>query len=128
VVTAADTFGTPTNRVNELWQTDFTYIKIQGWGWYYLSTVLDDFSRYILAWKFTSTMAACNGLDTLELALKTQGSSTGRCAIGLGCFQTTDQRIASRSCSSIWRRKTSSRRGAPLHPMTPSKIERITGP
>ena len=44
--------------MNELWQTDFTYFKIQGWGWYYLSTVLDDYSRYILAWKLTATMAA----------------------------------------------------------------------
>ena len=24
-------------------RTDFTYLKITGWGWYYLSTVLDDF-------------------------------------------------------------------------------------
>jgi transposase InsO family protein len=58
LVTAADRFAQPTRRVNELWQTDFTYFKIQGWGWYYLSTILDDYSRYILAWKLTPTMAA----------------------------------------------------------------------
>jgi transposase InsO family protein len=34
-----------------MWQTDFTYFKIIGWGWMYLSPVLDDFSRYIIAWK-----------------------------------------------------------------------------
>jgi transposase InsO family protein len=32
-------------------QTDFTYLKVIGWDWYYLSTVLDDFSRYIVAYK-----------------------------------------------------------------------------
>ena len=50
VVTAKDKFQHPTQRVNELWQTDFTYFKILRWGWYYLSTVLDDYSRCILAW------------------------------------------------------------------------------
>jgi transposase InsO family protein len=24
---------------------------VVGWGWFYLSTILDDFSRYIIAWK-----------------------------------------------------------------------------
>ena len=46
---AADRFANPTTAPNQLWQTDFTYLKVIGWGWFYLSTVLDDFSRYILA-------------------------------------------------------------------------------
>ena len=49
VIKAADSFRTRTTRHNEMWQTDFTYFKIIGWGWMYLPTVLDDFSRYITA-------------------------------------------------------------------------------
>jgi putative transposase len=37
-----DEFKDKTLRVYEMWQTDFTYFKIKGWGWYYLSTILDD--------------------------------------------------------------------------------------
>jgi transposase InsO family protein len=48
VLSAADEFRHKTQRVHELWQTDFTYFKVLGWGWYYLSTVLDDYSRYII--------------------------------------------------------------------------------
>ena len=36
-------------------QTDFTYLKVIGWGWFYLSTILDDYSRYIIAWKLCTT-------------------------------------------------------------------------
>ncbi len=49
VIKAANEFHTKTTRPNEIWQTDFTYFKIIGWGWMYLSTVLDDYSRYIIA-------------------------------------------------------------------------------
>lgn len=44
-----------------------------GWGWFYLSTVLDDYSRYILAWKLCDGMAAQDVSDTLELALESSG-------------------------------------------------------
>jgi transposase InsO family protein len=54
--------------VNELWQTDFTHFKIQGWGWQYLPTVLDDYSRHILAWRLTPTMAATDVQEAPEQA------------------------------------------------------------
>ena len=56
VLAASDEFENKTTRVNEMWQTDFTYFKIVGWGWYYLSTVLDDYSRYILSWDLRDGM------------------------------------------------------------------------
>ena len=45
VIKAANEFKDKTSRINELWQTDFTYLKVIGWGWFYLSTILDDYSR-----------------------------------------------------------------------------------
>ena len=73
VIKAADAFHTKTTRPNEMWQTDFTYFKIIGWGWMYLSTVLDDYSRYIIAWKLCSTMRAQDVTDTLDMALAASG-------------------------------------------------------
>jgi len=67
---AADSFTNPTTAPNQLWQTDFTYLKVIGWGWFYL---LDDFSRYILAWKLCTTMAATDESDTLQAALQASG-------------------------------------------------------
>jgi putative transposase len=43
---AADRLAQPTTAPNQLWQTDFTYLRVIGWR-VYLSTVLDDFSGYI---------------------------------------------------------------------------------
>ena len=69
LIKAADKFKDQTRRVNEMWNTDFTYFKILGWGWYYLSTVLDDYSRYIISWELCSTMKAGDVKSTLNLAL-----------------------------------------------------------
>ena len=73
VIKAADEFRDKTTAPNQLWQTDFTYLKVIGWGWFYLSTILDDFSRYIIAWKLCTTMRADDVTDTLKLALEASG-------------------------------------------------------
>jgi len=67
VIKVANEFKDKTTAPNQLWQTDFTYLKITGWGWYYLSTILDDFSRYIVAWKLCPTTKAQDVCDTLDL-------------------------------------------------------------
>jgi putative transposase len=66
VIKAAEEFTDKTTAPNQLWQTDFTYLKVIGWGWLYLSTVLDDFSRYIIAWKLCTTMQSDDVTATLE--------------------------------------------------------------
>ena len=73
VIKAAEEFKNKTTAINQMWQTDFTYFKIIGWGWYYLSTILDDYSRYIIAWKLCSTMRASDVIETIELALAASG-------------------------------------------------------
>jgi transposase len=52
-----------TKRVNELWATDCSHIKVMDWGWYYLVTVMDDYSRFILAWELKSDMASNSLID-----------------------------------------------------------------
>ena len=70
---AADRFQNPTTAPNQLWQTDFTYLKVIGWGWFYLSTVIDDFSRHIVAWRLCTGMTVQDVTDTLDLALQQSG-------------------------------------------------------
>ena len=122
---AADRFAHPTTAINQLWQTDFTYLKVTGWGWFYLSTVLDDFSRYIVACKLCSTMAAADVTATLELALHASGldqagieqrprllSDNGPSYLAADLSDWLDSKGMPHT------------RGKPYHPMTQGKIER----
>jgi len=68
-LSAADQFTNKTAFVHQMWQTDFTYFKILGWGWYYLSTVLDDYSRYIVHWELCSNMKVDDVKRTVDKAI-----------------------------------------------------------
>lgn len=70
---ANDKFRQPTTRVNEMWQTDFTYFKIIGWGWYYLTTELSDYSRFIISWRLCTSMGATDVSNKLDDALAFTG-------------------------------------------------------
>ena len=62
-----------TKRPNELWATDCSHIKVFDWGWYYLVTVMDDYSRFILAWELKSDMAANSLIDVVQKAVDATG-------------------------------------------------------
>ncbi len=122
VMKAADKFWQPTTAINQLWQTDFTYLKVTGWGWYYLSTVMDDYSRYIIAWKLCTGMAASDVSATLSLAMKNARlredqrpkllSDNGPCYISAELKSWLEDHGLNHT------------RGKPYHPMTQGKIER----
>ena len=125
VMKAADRFANPTTAVNQLWQTDFTYLKVAGWGWFYLSTVLDDFSRYIVAWKLCTTMSAADVAQTLELAL--QASGLDHVEIGRRPRLLSDNGpsyVAGDLADWLESQGMRHTRGKPYHPMTQGKIER----
>ena len=73
IVTAGAEFEHKTTRVNEMWQTDFTQFKVVGWGWYYLCSILDDYSRFIIAWRLSQTMGAEDIKQTLDIARERTG-------------------------------------------------------
>jgi len=125
VLSAKDKFDQPTTRVNQMWQTDFTYLKVVHWGWYYLSTIMDDYSRYILSWKLCSGMSAEDVKETIDMAISESGvdhayirhrprllSDNGPCY------------ISGELKNYLIDNGMTHTRGKPYHPQTQGKIER----
>ncbi len=125
VIKAADEFRDKTTAPNQLWQTDFTYLKVIGWGWLYLSTILDDYSRYVIAWKLCTNMSTSDVTDTLELALQ-----------AFGCDQVNANHrprllsdngpsyISDELAKYLQDQGMDHVQGSPYHPQTQGKIER----
>jgi transposase InsO family protein len=125
VMAAADRFHQPTTRVHELWQTDFTYFRIVGWGWYYLGSILDDFSRYIIAWKLFTTMATTDVKEILDLAVERTGIQEIAVRHRPRLLSDNGPAYVSEELKIyLATQGMTQTHGAPYHPMTQGKIER----
>jgi len=125
VMKAADEFKDKTTAPNQLWQTDFTYLKVIGWGWFYLSTILDDFSRYIVAWKLCTTMNVGDVTQTLDLALQASGVDRAKVVQRPRLLSDNGPSYISADLAEwLDNRNMGHVRGAPCHPQTQGKIER----
>ena len=124
VLKAANEFKDKTTAINQLWQTDFTYIKVLGWGWLYLSTVLDDYSRYIVSWKLCTNMRAQDVTDTLDLALEASGCDQVHVVHKPRLLSDNGSSYVSGDLAEWLQEKGMKHsRGAPYHPQTQGKIE-----
>lgn len=125
MISASDRFKKPTKRVNEMWQTDFTQFKVISWGWYYLCTVLDDCTRYILSWRLSKTMAASDVEETLQVALDKTDITQVKVKHRPRLLSDNGPCFVSQALTNYLKRyRLTHIRSAPYHPMTQGKIER----
>ena len=122
LMAAADEFKDKTSYVHQQWQTDFTYFKIIGWGWYYLATIMDDYSRYIIHWELCSNMESDDAMRVVEQALQITGLTEKKRPRLLtdngSCY------VSNAFKEFIHGQKMGHVQGAPYHPQTQGKIER----
>jgi putative transposase len=125
VIKAASKFKDKTTAINQLWQTDFTYLKVLGWGWFYLSTILDDYSRYIISWKLCTNMRTEDVTDTLDLALQASGCDQVHVVHKPRLLSDNGSSYVSGDLAEWLQDKGMKHsRGAPYPPQTQGKIER----
>jgi transposase InsO family protein len=70
---AGKEYHTKTKRPHQMWATDASYFRVVGWGYYYLVTVMDDYSRFILAWKLQKDMSADSLIEVIQEAVDATG-------------------------------------------------------
>jgi putative transposase len=68
-VLAAKEYHNKTTRPHQMWATDASYFKVVGWGYYFLVTVMDDYSRFILGWKLQKNMSADSLIEVVQKAV-----------------------------------------------------------
>jgi transposase InsO family protein len=62
-----------TTGPHQMWATDASYFRVVGWGYYYLVTVMDDYSRFILAHKLQRDMTSDSFIEVVQDAVDLTG-------------------------------------------------------
>ncbi len=70
---AGKEYAVKTTRINEQWQTDASCFFVAGWGWYYLISVPDDYSWFILVWDLKRDMTAQSISEVAQQAVEWTG-------------------------------------------------------
>jgi len=91
----------------------------------YLSTILDDFSRYVVAWQLCTGMTSYDVTETLELALQASGCDQAEVVQKSRLLSDNGSSYVSNELAEWLNDKGMSHvRGAPYHPQTQGKIKR----
>jgi putative transposase len=114
-----------TKRPNEMWATDCSYLRVIDWGYYYLITVMDDYSRYILAWDLKKDMTADSLIDVVQRAIDATGMSQVSVKDRTSLLSDNGAGYVSRAFGD-YLKLVGIRHilAAPFHPQTNGKIER----
>ncbi len=124
-LTAAKEYHTKTTRPHQMWATDASYFRVVGWGYYYLVTVMDDYSRFILAWKLQKDMSANSLVEVIQEAVDATGMTEVSVEDRTKLLSDNGSGYVSRSFRDYLRLVGIGHiLAAPFHPQTNGKVER----
>ncbi len=124
-LTAAKEYHTKTTRPHQMWATDASYFRVVDWGWYYLVTVMDDYSRFILAWKLQKDMSANSFIEVVQGAVDATGMTDVPVEDRTKLLSDNGAGYVSRAFRNYLRLVGIGHiLAAPFHPQTNGKVER----
>jgi|TARA_Y100000310_G_scaffold123316_1_gene122094 transposase InsO family protein len=114
-----------TTGPHQMWATDASYFKVIGWGYYYLVTVMDDYSRFILAHELQRDMTSDSLIEVVQEAVDRTGMTEVPVADRTRLLSDNGSGYVSRAFRDYLKLVGIRHiRAAPFHPQTNGKLER----
>ena len=114
-----------TTGPHQMWATDASYFRVVGWGYYYLVTVMDDYSRFIIAWRLQRDMTSYSFIEVVQGAVDRMGMGQVPVTDRTGLLSDNGPGYVSRAfrdyLGMVGIRHILA---APFHPQTNGKLER----